>query len=47
MAVKIAAQGSDLQGGDAPTRPFKAQLADESVQKPPGSKKVPRSEVIG
>lgn len=34
-------------GSDAPMRPFKAQLADESVQKPPCSKKVPGSEVIG
>lgn len=47
VAVKIAAQGSDLQEGDAPARPFKAQLADESVQKPPGSKNVPGFEVIG
>lgn len=33
--------------GDAPMRPFTAQLADESLQKPPCSKKVPGSEVIG
>lgn len=28
-------------------RPFKAQLADESVQKPPHWKRDPGSEVIG
>lgn len=30
---QITAQGSDPQG-DAPMRPFKVQLSDESVQKP-------------
>lgn len=40
---QITAQSSD-PGGDAPVRPFKVQLSDESVQKPHFSRKsqVPR-----